>query len=142
MPTGRSNTLQLTNWSLINTGKDDIFGENPLDTATFGKSKCDVRALTYCDLHKITRTDILQVLEMYPEFVEDFQKNLSITYNLRDETQKGVANLLERKTPHVPSPQIMNCFDSNPNVDEMDEGTEREVTLFSQWLAFFYHRNL
>ena len=107
--------------SVINTGKDDIFGENPLDTPTVGKSRCDVRALTYCDLHKISRSDTLQVLEMYPEFVDDFNKNLNITYNLRDETQKGVP-ILDRKPTHVPTPQIMNCFDSMNNDDEMDEG--------------------
>ncbi|VDK84322.1 unnamed protein product [Cylicostephanus goldi] len=36
-------------------GKDDIFGENPLLYEEVGKSSCNVRALTYCDLHKILR---------------------------------------------------------------------------------------
>lgn len=118
---------------VINTGKDDIFGENPLETPTIGKSRCDVRALTYCDLHKISRSDMLQVLEMYPEFVEDFSKNINITYNLRDETQKGLPQLLDRKTPHVPTnPQIMNCFDSVQNINEMDEGKNTSMTIISQ----------
>lgn len=43
-----------------------------------------VRALTYCDLHKILRDDLLDVLDMYPEFASPFCKDLSITYNLRD----------------------------------------------------------
>ncbi|PIK47946.1 hypothetical protein BSL78_15194, partial [Apostichopus japonicus] len=34
-------------------GKDDVFGENPCINHSVGKSKCNVRALTYCDLHKI-----------------------------------------------------------------------------------------
>lgn len=34
-------------------GKDDIFGENPLDHPTLGKSSANVRAITYCDLHKV-----------------------------------------------------------------------------------------
>nr|CDJ86101.1 Ion transport and Cyclic nucleotide-binding domain containing protein [Haemonchus contortus] len=68
-------------------GKDDIFGENPLLYEDVGKSSCNVRALTYCDLHKILRDDLLDVLDMYPEFAENFCKNLIITYNLRDESQ-------------------------------------------------------
>lgn len=35
------------------SGKDDIFGENPLDHPTLGKSSANVRAITYCDLHKV-----------------------------------------------------------------------------------------
>uniref|UniRef100_A0A0N4ZNR3 Cyclic nucleotide-binding domain-containing protein n=1 Tax=Parastrongyloides trichosuri TaxID=131310 RepID=A0A0N4ZNR3_PARTI len=68
-------------------GKDDVFGENPLLYDDVGKASCNVRALTYCDLHKILRDDLLDVLDMYPEFAENFCKNLVITYNLRDETQ-------------------------------------------------------
>lgn len=90
-----------------------------METPTIGKSRCDVRSLTYCDLHKITRADLLQVLEMYPEFVESFNKNLSITFNLRDDNQKGLASIMERK----PSCKMMSCFESMPNDgDELDEG--------------------
>jgi CRP-like cAMP-binding protein len=68
-------------------GKDDIFGENPLLYDDVGKASCNVRALTYCDLHKILRDDLLDVLDMYPEFAENFCKNLVITFVLRDDTQ-------------------------------------------------------
>ncbi|XP_070831174.1 voltage-gated inwardly rectifying potassium channel KCNH6-like [Chaetodon trifascialis] len=65
-------------------GKNDIFGE-PIDSYVLpGKSSADVRALTYCDLHKIYREDMLEVLDMYPEFCEYFWSNLEITFNLRD----------------------------------------------------------
>lgn len=53
-----------------------------------GKSNADVRALTYCDLHKIQREDLLEVLDMYPEFSDLFLTNLELTFNLRDETAK------------------------------------------------------
>ena len=43
-----------------------------------------MRALTYCDLHKIMRDDLLEVLELYPEFAESFSANLEVTFNLRD----------------------------------------------------------
>uniref|UniRef100_A0AAQ4NVD6 Voltage-gated inwardly rectifying potassium channel KCNH2 n=1 Tax=Gasterosteus aculeatus aculeatus TaxID=481459 RepID=A0AAQ4NVD6_GASAC len=65
-------------------GKNDIFGE-PINLYTRpGKSNADVRALTYCDLHKIFREDVLEVLDMYPEFADHFWNNLEITFNLRD----------------------------------------------------------
>uniref|UniRef100_A0A7N4P2S5 Voltage-gated inwardly rectifying potassium channel KCNH2 n=1 Tax=Sarcophilus harrisii TaxID=9305 RepID=A0A7N4P2S5_SARHA len=65
-------------------GKNDIFGE-PLNLyARPGKSNGDVRALTYCDLHKIQRDDLLEVLDMYPEFSDHFWSSLEITFNLRD----------------------------------------------------------
>jgi hypothetical protein len=66
------------------TGKDDIFGENPCLHPTLGKSSCNVRALTYCDLHKIHRDDLLEVLDLYPEFYQSFSSNLEITFNMRD----------------------------------------------------------
>lgn len=53
-----------------------------------GKSNADVRALTYCDLHKIQREELLEVLDMYPEFSDKFLTNLELTFNLRDEPTK------------------------------------------------------
>lgn len=65
-------------------GPGDIFGEHPCMYETIGKSKCNVRALTYCDLHKIHRDDLLDTLDMYPEFAYSFAKNLEITFDIRD----------------------------------------------------------
>ncbi|UJR14106.1 hypothetical protein I4U23_001102 [Adineta vaga] len=64
--------------------KDDILGENPLLYSEPGKSAFNVRALTYCDLHKILREDLLEVIDMYPEFAQSFCQNLKITLTLRD----------------------------------------------------------
>jgi hypothetical protein len=78
-----------------------VFGENPLLYHDVGKSSCNVRALTYCDLHKILRDDlldgimhahhsihndhyVLSVLDIYPEFADNFCNNLTVTFNLRD----------------------------------------------------------
>lgn len=66
------------------SGKDDIFGENPCIHSTLGKSNSNVRALTYCDLHKISRDDLLDVLDLFPEFYDSFVNNLEITFNMRD----------------------------------------------------------
>lgn len=99
-------------------GKDDIFGENPLENETIGKSMCNVRALTYCDLHKISRIDLLHVFEMYPEFIASFNNNLSITFNLRDENQQGLPDInLKRSTAH----KLQDCFSSPPNEEEIEE---------------------
>ncbi|XP_055737648.1 potassium voltage-gated channel subfamily H member 2-like [Salvelinus fontinalis] len=65
-------------------GKNDIFGEPINLYGRAGKSNADVRALTYCDLHKIHREDVLEVLDMYPEFSDHFWMNLEITFDLRD----------------------------------------------------------
>ncbi|KAG0413206.1 hypothetical protein HPB47_009650, partial [Ixodes persulcatus] len=89
--------------------KDDIFGENGCLYGTVGKSSCNVRALTYCDLHKILREDLLDVLDMYPEFHDQFSSNLEITFNLRDDDQHGVdPDLFRTKVLHnrpVSSPE-------------------------------------
>ncbi|KAI5107257.1 potassium voltage-gated channel subfamily H member 7 isoform X4, partial [Silurus meridionalis] len=69
-------------------GKNDIFGEMIHLYAKPGKSKADVRALSYCDLHTINREDLLEVLDMYPEFSDHFLTNLELTFNLRDENTK------------------------------------------------------
>uniref|UniRef100_A0A3Q3F484 Voltage-gated inwardly rectifying potassium channel KCNH2 n=1 Tax=Labrus bergylta TaxID=56723 RepID=A0A3Q3F484_9LABR len=65
-------------------GKNDVFGEPINLQALPGKSSADVRALTYCDLHTIYREDMMEVLDMYPEFCKYFWSNLEITFNLRD----------------------------------------------------------
>uniref|UniRef100_A0A6J0D5H7 Potassium voltage-gated channel, subfamily H (eag-related), member 6 n=1 Tax=Peromyscus maniculatus bairdii TaxID=230844 RepID=A0A6J0D5H7_PERMB len=65
-------------------GKNDIFGEPVSLHARPGKSSADVRALTYCDLHKIHRADLLEVLDMYPAFADTFWNKLEVTFNLRD----------------------------------------------------------
>lgn len=73
-------------WFIL--GKNDIFGEMVHLYAKPGKSNADVRALTYCDLHKIQREDLLEVLDMYPEFSDHFLTNLELTFNLRHESAK------------------------------------------------------
>lgn len=65
-------------------GQGDVFGENPLDRPNVGQSKYTVRSLTYCDLHKIQRDDLLEIFEMYPEFEKQFKNKMEITFDLRD----------------------------------------------------------
>lgn len=67
-------------------GKNDIFGEMIHVFAKPGKSNADVRALSYCDLSTIQREDLLEVLDMYPEFADYFFTNLELTFNLKDES--------------------------------------------------------
>ncbi|XP_058478860.1 potassium voltage-gated channel subfamily H member 7-like [Solea solea] len=69
-------------------GKNDIFGEMIHPSVKPGKSNADVRALSYCDLSTIQREDLMEVLDMYPEFADCFFNNLELTFNLRDESAK------------------------------------------------------
>lgn len=71
-------------------GKNDIFGELIHVFSKPGKSCADVRALSYCDLHTIQREEILEVLDMYPEFADHFLTNLELTFDLRDENRKVI----------------------------------------------------
>ncbi|CAF4773252.1 unnamed protein product [Rotaria sp. Silwood1] len=82
--------------------KDDILGENPVLYNEPGKSAYNVRALTYCDLHKILRDDLLEVIDMYPEFAQSFCHNLKITLTLRDEDLVSKSN--ECRSKYLPNP--------------------------------------
>ncbi|XP_034415202.1 potassium voltage-gated channel subfamily H member 6 [Cyclopterus lumpus] len=67
--------------------KNDIFGEQIHLYDEPGKSNSDVHTITYCDLHRIQRDDLLEVLDMYPSFADTFWRNLEITFDLRDADQ-------------------------------------------------------
>jgi len=64
-------------------GRNDIFGENPCNTVTPGKSRCVVKALTYCTLNKIHRDDLLHVFQLYPDFAKSFAERFQVTFDLR-----------------------------------------------------------
>ena len=78
-------------------GKNDVFGENPFKHPTIGKSSSNVKSFGYCDLHKISRDELCFVYEMWPEFVESFNANLNITFDLRDESQAGLPAMRFRR---------------------------------------------
>ncbi|XP_026171102.1 potassium voltage-gated channel subfamily H member 6 [Mastacembelus armatus] len=63
--------------------KNDTFGEPIHLYDEPGKSNSDVHTIAYCDLHCILRDDLLEVLDMYPSFADNFWKNLEITFDLR-----------------------------------------------------------
>ncbi|XP_054623036.1 potassium voltage-gated channel subfamily H member 6 isoform X2 [Dunckerocampus dactyliophorus] len=67
--------------------KNDIFGEPIQLYDEPGKSNSDVHTITYCDLHRIMRDDLLEVLDMYPGFADNFWRNLELTFDLRDAEQ-------------------------------------------------------
>ncbi|EHB07360.1 Potassium voltage-gated channel subfamily H member 6 [Heterocephalus glaber] len=91
-------------------GKNDIFGEPVSLPARPGKSSADVRALTYCDLHKIQWADLLEVLDMYPAFADSFWSKLEVTFNLRD-----VNGGLQSSPQQNPSRQDHQGFFLNDN---------------------------
>ena len=64
-------------------GDGEAFAAN-MSPRAVGKSNYVVRALTYCDLHKIRHEDLLGVLDWYPEFTQSFYEQLQVTFSLRD----------------------------------------------------------
>ncbi|XP_008578895.1 PREDICTED: potassium voltage-gated channel subfamily H member 7 isoform X2 [Galeopterus variegatus] len=110
-------------------GKNDIFGEMVHLYAKPGKSNADVRALTYCDLHKIQREDLLEVLDMYPEFSDHFLTNLELTFNLRHEGAK--ADLLLRSQSMNDS-EGDNCKLQRRKLSFESEG-EKDITDLRSW---------
>ncbi|KAM9716108.1 voltage-gated inwardly rectifying potassium channel KCNH6 [Menidia menidia] len=67
--------------------KNDIFGELIYLYDEPGRSNAEVHTITYCDLHRIPREDLLEVLDIYPSFADNFWRNLEITFDLRDADQ-------------------------------------------------------
>ncbi|XP_054455496.1 potassium voltage-gated channel subfamily H member 6 [Anoplopoma fimbria] len=67
--------------------KNDIFGEPIHLYDEPGKSNSDVYTITYCDLHRIQRDDLMEVLDIYPSFADNFWRNLDITFDLREADQ-------------------------------------------------------
>ncbi|KAM4541205.1 voltage-gated delayed rectifier potassium channel KCNH5 [Fundulus diaphanus] len=64
-------------------GKGDVFGDVFWKETTLAHACANVRALTYCDLHIISREALLKVLEFYTAFANSFSRNLILTCNLR-----------------------------------------------------------
>ncbi|XP_060758082.1 potassium voltage-gated channel subfamily H member 6a isoform X2 [Neoarius graeffei] len=126
-------------------GKNDIFGEPISLYGRPGKSSADVRALTYCDLHKILRDDLLEVLDMYPDFSDSFWTNLEITFNLRDADRITQLNPSEesecsyrqaqhrRKPLRRKRPDGTEREDSYPDQSCSSMGNHRRVLLHSNW---------
>ncbi|XP_028842854.1 potassium voltage-gated channel subfamily H member 6a isoform X2 [Denticeps clupeoides] len=118
-------------------GKNDIFGEPISLYGRPGKSCADVRALTYCDLHKIQRDDLLEVLDMYPDFCNVFWGNLEITFNLRD------ADRIMQQTPSEDSdcvyhrPRRRRNSLQRPN---RPDGTDRDDSYPQQACSAGNHR--
>ncbi|CAD5113617.1 DgyrCDS2780 [Dimorphilus gyrociliatus] len=85
-------------------GKDDMFGENVKKTwqerskSEIGKSNYCVRALSYCDLHKIQLDDLKEILYVYPEFAGDFLDKFRVTFDLTDDKSFGSPFLQLNKT--------------------------------------------
>ena len=72
------------------SAKNDILGEdaNEIENKTKNssclgyRSKYSVRALSYCDLHKMSLPDLISIFSMYPEFAADFFRKFVVTFNI------------------------------------------------------------
>uniref|UniRef100_A0A7N5ZYH0 Voltage-gated potassium channel subunit Kv11.1 n=1 Tax=Anabas testudineus TaxID=64144 RepID=A0A7N5ZYH0_ANATE len=115
-------------------GRNDIFGESISLYGRPGKSSADVRALTYCDLHKIQRDDLLEVLDMYPDFADMFWNNLEITFNLRD------ADRVNQPTPSRDSECGYRRSRHRRSSLADADGMDREGSYPDQSCAIVHHR--
>lgn len=62
---------------------------------------------------------------MYPEFIESFNSNLIITFNLRDENQQGLPDMLPDLTINkTKKNKFQDCFSSPPNEEASEEGMQ------------------
>ncbi|XP_070069846.1 potassium voltage-gated channel unc-103 isoform X6 [Drosophila takahashii] len=141
---------------IVVLGKNDIFGENPCIYPTLGKSNGVVRALTYCDIHKLHRDDLLDVLDAYPEFLESFVNNLVITYNMRDDEHSGVdikhrflrakSSDKIRSSPDIPSIRIVGLRykkqNVNTSVHKVKNDNSRDLNIFIENEIANYHLDL
>ncbi|KAJ8255346.1 hypothetical protein GJAV_G00203830 [Gymnothorax javanicus] len=118
-------------------GKNDIFGEMIHLYAKPGKSNADVRALSYCDLHTIQREDLLEVLDMYPEFADHFLTNLELTFNLRDNNAKVFSSRGKNKKAESDSEKAQQQYScSNNALEDRKDSTEEERTLRSGIMGY------
>ncbi|XP_017559190.1 potassium voltage-gated channel subfamily H member 7 isoform X3 [Pygocentrus nattereri] len=114
-------------------GKNDIFGEMIHLYAKPGKANADVRALSYCDLHTLEREELLEVLDMYPEFADYFWSNLDLTFNLRDDNakfttvrQRNLYTAVSDSDQDEENSRSQACFKSKPSAGTPSRQREAE----------------
>ncbi|XP_034050366.1 potassium voltage-gated channel subfamily H member 6 [Thalassophryne amazonica] len=102
--------------------KNDIFGEPIHLYDDPGKSNSDVHTITYCDLHRILRDDLLEVLDIYPSFADNFWRNLEITFDLRDAEQVPpiMTDSVDKCGWHRKSRQRIHSLDCRNRPNGMD----------------------
>lgn len=107
-------------------GTNDIFGEMIHLYAKPGKSNADVRALSYCDLHTIQREELLEVLDMYPEFADYFLTNLELTFNLREDNSKATYSQASDSDGEETKSRRKSSFKRKPSQGESLKETDSE----------------
>ncbi|XP_063720434.1 potassium voltage-gated channel subfamily H member 5-like isoform X3 [Symsagittifera roscoffensis] len=75
-------------------GKGDVIGDKFWLESNVGQSAVNVRALTYTDLHIISREALVEILRFYESFATSFSRNLVLAFNLRHRVRfKTIADL-------------------------------------------------
>ncbi|XP_038048828.1 potassium voltage-gated channel subfamily H member 8-like isoform X2 [Patiria miniata] len=104
-------------------GKGDLFGCDLYDTETLIQSSGDVHALTYCDLMLVSRHELQEVLNNYPEYMSKFKDEISrdLTFNLREGSDQD------------PDPFQAEYDDSRPSrltsISELNDEEDEEAAL-------------
>lgn len=111
-------------------GTNDVFGEDLRSALLeprvgFCRSGYLVRALSYCDLHKISLTELLEIVSLFAEFSSVFRQKFQVTFDLgtpsnvsRDPSKARLSYLLTEKGAissdeddrHLPQrPKLEHC---------------------------------
>lgn len=67
-------------------GKGDAFGDNVSESISrpiAAQSLYQVKALSYCDLNKITVQEIAEIIAIYPDFGDSVLREFSLTFQLQ-----------------------------------------------------------
>ncbi|XP_018649331.1 LOW QUALITY PROTEIN: putative voltage-gated potassium channel [Schistosoma mansoni] len=126
-------------------GKNDWFGAfletdmpingttNNVSSSTFPiiRSRCDVKSLTYCDLHYIDLVTLSEILNQHPRFKAELKSYLyeDLSFNI----QEGVENYLSNDVITVPAITLQLAN------DEKDwEGSETKLNVINDKLLTTY----
>lgn len=64
--------------------RNTTFGYDFVKQLKRPKSKGNVRAVKLCEIHYISKDDLLEIMEIYPKFARQFQETFIQAYDLND----------------------------------------------------------
>ncbi|OAF64817.1 hypothetical protein A3Q56_07429 [Intoshia linei] len=119
--------------------KGDIFGENIYIYEDKGLSGYNIRAMSYCEVHKITRSQLFELFSVYIDFSENFAKKLKVTFNLRYEVP-NCFNYIKGGLKKSKSSGDINNQQDNITIKkdhyELLNDIFSEVKLLSRWVNY------
>jgi len=85
-----------------------------------------VKALSYCDLHAVTLTDLMAVLDDYPEFADDFLHQLVVTFCIQHEVRIHEVRISGQQAVYFT--RLLSEIQCRPTVTDNSGPLKRNVT--------------